>query len=198
MRFSRSVSVLTAIALLTIAPVLSLPAFASSQVAIAEASSRESSRVPVEWLLMLTALGMAIRVKDIGSIARKFVTRAQAASTDYKEGVQQAGQDWENNALAGKENFAVGVQQAITDGRYEKGIRESGAAKFSNRAATVGATRFGPGVAAAEADYAKGAAPVMQVIAGLTLPPRRPKGDPGNQERANHVARALSAFKRGR
>lgn len=198
MRISRFGCVLAAIAFLVVAPFTALHAVTPAYLALEEASSRSSSRAPVELLLMLAALGMAIRVKDVGSIARKFVTRAQAASVDYKDGVQASGQDWENNTLAGKENFAAGVQQAIADGRYERGVREAGAAKFVQRAANVGATRFGPGVAAAEAEYAKGAAPVLQLIAGLTLPPRRPKGDPGNQERANHVARALAAMKRGR
>jgi hypothetical protein len=141
---------------------------------------------------------MAIRVKPIGDIAKKFVRNAQGAAGDYTEGVRAAGGDWESNTVAGAQNFVQGVQQAIADGRFERGVREAGSAKFVQRATTLGAQRFGPGVAAAEADFSRGAAPYLQTIAGLTLPPRRPKGDPGNMERANAVAMALRRQKIGK
>lgn len=141
---------------------------------------------------------MAIRVKAIGDIAKKFVRNAQTAAPDYTEGVRAAGADWESNTVAGAANYSAGVQQAIADGRFERGVRDAGSAKFVARASTLGAQRFGPGVAAAEPDFVKGAGPYLQTIAGLTLPPRRPKGDPGNMERANAVAQALRRQKVGK
>jgi hypothetical protein len=141
---------------------------------------------------------MAIRIKDTATLARKFVTRAGAASGDYKDGVSQAGQDWETNTRAAGDNYAQGVQQAIADGRFQRGVTEAGSTKFVQRASTLGAQRFAPGVAAAEADWSKGAQPYLQALAGMTLPPRRPKGDPGNMERANAVASRLRALKVGK
>ena len=139
-----------------------------------------------------------MRIKDIGSIAKKFVQRASVAAGDYKAGVEAAGADWLANTAAAGDNFAAGVQAAIADHRFEDGVREAGSAKFTSRAGTLGAQRYPTGVGASEADFAKGVNPYLQVLSSLTLPPRRPKGDPGNMARANAVAMALRAAKVGK
>lgn len=141
---------------------------------------------------------MAIRIKDTGSLAKKFVQRASAASGDYAEGVRAAGQDWESNTRAASDNYAAGVQQAIGDGRFARGVAEAGAGKYVGRASTLGAQRFPTGVGAAEGDWSRGAAPYLDALKGMELPPRRPKGDPGNQARANAVAARLRAIKVGK
>lgn len=141
---------------------------------------------------------MAIRVKDVGSIAKKFVQRAGAAVNDYTEGVRGAGQEWEQNTRASGDNWAAGTQQAIADKRFEKGVAEAGAAKFTARASSLGAQRYPTGVGASEGEFAKGVAPFLQVIASTDLPPRRPKGDPANMQRANVLAQRLRAAKVGR
>jgi hypothetical protein len=138
---------------------------------------------------------MAIRIKDAGSLAKKFVRNAGAAGGDYKDGVAQAGGDWEQGAAAGEDNFAAGVQAAIADKRFGKGVRAAGGAKYVQNATTKGAQRYPQGVAAAENAWAQGTQPYLQTIASLTLPPRRPKGDPGNAARSNAVAAALRAQK---
>jgi len=66
------------------------------------------------------------------------------------------------------------------------------------RATTLGAQRYPTGVGAAEAEWAKNTEPSLQVLRSLSLPPRRPKGDPGNQARANAVAMALRAHAIGK
>jgi hypothetical protein len=141
---------------------------------------------------------MAIRVKDTGSLAKKFVQRAGAAGGDYKTGVEASGQDWEAGARAGAANYEAGVQQSIADKRFERGVAAAGAGKYVQRASTLGAQRFPTGVAAAEGDWAKGAAPYLDAIKGMELPPRRPKGDPGNQQRAAAVAARLRQIKLGK
>jgi hypothetical protein len=141
---------------------------------------------------------MAIRIKDTGSLAKKFVGRAQSAAGDYKTGVEASGQDWEAGARAGEGNYEAGVTQAIGDKRYGKGIAAAGAQRFTTRAATLGSQRYPTGVGAAEGDWARGAGPYLEALKGMELPPRRPKGDPGNQNRANAVASKLRAMKVGR
>jgi hypothetical protein len=141
---------------------------------------------------------MAIRIKDTGSLAKKFVTRAQSAQADYTAGVQAAGSDWETNTKAAEQNFADGVNQAIADKRFGKGVANAGQGKYVQRAATLGAQRFPTGVAAAEGDWAKGAQPYLDTLKGMDLPPRRPKGDPSNMQRANAVATKLRAMKVGK
>ena len=141
---------------------------------------------------------MAIKVKDAAASAKKFVQRAAAAAPDYAAGVKGAGQSWEAGAVAGAENYGTGVTQAVNDKRFERGVRAAGGAKYQERASTLGAQRFPTGVQAAESAWQKGAAPFLEVIRGLTLPPRRPKGDPGNYMRAQAVGEALNKARLGR
>lgn len=136
---------------------------------------------------------MPIRIKDAGALAKKFVQRASAAAGDYKDGVSAAGADWETNTKMAEDNFAAGVQQAITDKRFGKGVAAAGAAKFVNRASTLGAQRFPSGVAAAEQAWSQNTQPFLQTLGSLSLPPRGPKGDPRNMARSNAVAAALRA-----
>ena len=139
-----------------------------------------------------------IRVKDTGSLAKKFVQRAGAAQNDYKDGVTQAGGDWEQNTKASEDNYAAGTQAAIADKRFGKGVAAAGAGKYVQRAQTLGSQRYPGGIAAAEGAWAQGTQPYLQTIASMTLPPRRPKGDPANQQRANVVAAALRAQRLGK
>lgn len=139
-----------------------------------------------------------MRIKDTAALAKKFVQRAGAAAADYKSGVEAAGQDWADNTARSGENYAAGVQQAIGDKRFEKGVAAAGAGKYTQRASTLGAQRFPTGIAAAESEWSKGAAPYLDALKSMELPARRPKGDPGNQARAAAVATKLRAVKIGR
>ncbi len=141
---------------------------------------------------------MAIRIKDTASLARKFIQRAAAAAGDYKDGVQAAGQDWATNTEASEDIYEAGVQGAISDKRFGKGVRAAGAVKYTEKATTLGAQRYPAGVQAAESAWSKGVGPFLDVIKGLTLPPRRPKGDPANYARAQFVGEALRAAKLAR
>ena len=138
---------------------------------------------------------MPIRVKDTNTLAKKFVQRASAAAGDYKAGVEATGQDWETGARAGAENYKQAVVEAANGGRFEKGIAKAGAAKFVQRASTLGAQRFPTGVGAAEGDWSRGSQPYLEIIRSTDLPPRRPKGDPGNMARSQALAQRLRAAK---
>lgn len=134
---------------------------------------------------------MAIKVKDAASSAAKFVSRAQTAAPEYVKGVQGAGQAWATNTAASADVWAQGVQAAVTNGRFSKGVNKAGPTKYETNAAGKGAQRYGPGVAAAGPSWQQNTQPYLDTIAGLTLPARRPKGDPGNFARSQAVADAL-------
>lgn len=140
----------------------------------------------------------AIRLRDLGSLSKKFVQRASAAAPEYATGIDQGGQDWEANTKAAEDNYKTAVTTAAAEGRFGRGVSAAGQAKYMSRAKTLGAQRFPTGVAAAEGDWARGFGPSHQLLSGMQLPPRRPTGDPGNQARANAVATALAALKRGK
>jgi hypothetical protein len=85
----------------------------------------------------------------------------------------------------------AGVQEALADGRFERGVQNAGDEKWKRKAAQVGSQRFGPGVAAAKDDYARGFGPFASIIEGVTLPPRGPAGDPRNYENVKLIGEAL-------
>lgn len=188
-----------AIVALAAGPALAAPLSVSAGPTVsAPASHAHGARS--HWLDVLTlpvAFG-AIRIKDTGSLAKKFVTRAGQAGGDYKTGVEASGADWEAKTKAAGQTWADGVNQAIADKRFERGVSDAGSAKFVARASSLGAQRYPTGVAAAEGDWSKGTQPYLDALKGMDLPVRRPKGDPANQQRANAVAMRLRAIKVGK
>jgi len=190
--------VVTLVAALAIGPLVGAPSTvdaAGVSIAAPAQAPRSHSSVPETLLYGLAAFG-AIRIKDTGSLAKKFVQRASAAGADYKDGVMAAGQDWEAGARNGEDNYKAAVVEAANQGRFGKGVAAAGAAKYTARASTLGAQRFPTGVAAAEGDWAKGSQPYLDSLKSLELPPRRPRGQ--NAGRANAVAERLHQMRVGK
>jgi hypothetical protein len=140
---------------------------------------------------------MAIEVKDPATAAHKFTTRGAAAAGDYAAGVRGAGQKWQQAAAAAEENYEAAVQDAITRRAFSRGVQAAGGAKYEQRATTTGARRFPEGIREAGPSYQEAVAPYFQTIASLTLPPRRPKGDPANYARVQAIGEALRRRKLG-
>lgn len=140
---------------------------------------------------------MAIKVKDAAASAQKFVQRAQAAAPDYVKGVQGAGQAWQTNAAAANDSYVAGVTTAANAGRFAKGVNAAGGAKYEAAAAGKGAQRYPQGVAQSGPNWQAKTQPFLDTISSLTLPPRRPKGDPANFQRSQLVAEALRKRKVG-
>ena len=138
------------------------------------------------------------QIKSVQASSEKWARRAGQSSQDYANGVKAPRTSWAEATAGAKEAQAAGAQQAIANNSFEKGVREAGDAKWSRKANTVGAQRFGPGVAAAKGDYEQGFAPYAQVISGVQLPPRGAKGDPRNFERVQAIGNALHEAKVGK
>lgn len=138
---------------------------------------------------------MAIQIKSMDTIVKKFTARGGAAGADYASGVQSPRRPWQASTVAGANNWAAGVQAAASNGSFTKGVNKAGDAKWQRKASGVGATRFGPGIQAAGPDYATGFQPYADAIAAVNLPPRGPKGDPNNNARVLAVTQALRAKK---
>lgn len=134
---------------------------------------------------------MAIAVKDVTASAQKFVNRAQAAGGDYKTGVSTAGTKWQQSTAVSADSWAQGVNQAVADGRFVAGVNSTSAAKYQDRASNVGSQRYTQGVAGAQQNWANKTKPFLDVIAGITLPPRSPKGSPNNYNRVQIIGDAL-------
>jgi len=139
---------------------------------------------------------MAIQMKDTATIARKFASRAAAASPEYKAGVD-ATPDWAGPTQAAAPNYEQGVTAAIGRQAFQRGVAAAGTVKWKEKASGVGATRYPQGVGGAEPAYAAGFDKFANVIKGISLSPRGPKGAPQNLQRVSDVATALHRAKTG-
>lgn len=140
---------------------------------------------------------MAIQTKDINAIASKWSTRAQAAGPDYTAGVKTTQKDWAALTAAAADSWGAGVSQAVSDGRFSKGVTAAGTPKWQAAASTKGAQRYPQGVSTAQPNYVSGFSPYLTVIQNLSLPPRSPRGSPNNIQRVSVITAALHAKKVG-
>jgi len=138
---------------------------------------------------------MAIKVRDAASSALKFVQRAQAAAPDYTAGVQAAGQSWQQNTMAAQQTWGDAITTAVANNQFTKGVQRAGGDKYARNASTKGAQRYPSGVAAAGPTWSGATQPYLTAISNLTLPPRRPKGDPSNLQRVQVITAALRQMK---
>ena len=136
---------------------------------------------------------MAIRVKDLASSANKWNNNASSASAEYAANAVAAGAEWATNTAQAATTYG----QAVTSGniveRFRRGVQKAGAEKYTRKIASLGAGRYSTGVADAQDDWEAGFQPYHQVISGLSLPARRPRGDAGNIDRVRAVTTALHA-----
>ena len=135
-----------------------------------------------------------VNVPSIDEVTRKWKSRASGAASDYSAGIARA-PGAVSAALAAKGSWASGVQAAVSNDSFAKGLGRSSDAAWKTAAATKGAARYGPGIAAAEGEFRTGMGRVLSAISGVTLPPRGPKGVDNNIERVRAMAKALEALK---
>lgn len=140
---------------------------------------------------------MALKIKSAAASAKKWAEVTPARSRQWEDEIKATSTDeYAAPAIAAAPIWEQAVMEAAARDGYAKGVAEN-AEKWKRKALAVGTQRFGPGVRAAESDQAAGFAPYREVIAGLTLPPRGPRGAPGNYERVREVGEALHAKRVG-
>jgi len=135
-------------------------------------------------------------IKDLNAIREKYGRVAPTRVADYQAGVASPRRDWADSTTAAAGAYDQGVQEAIGEGRFAKGVAKAGSGKWSRKTLAVGVPRWAPGVNAGLQDYETGFAKYHAVIARTSLPPRGPTGDPRNLERVAVLARALNEAKR--
>lgn len=136
-------------------------------------------------------------VRSAADSAAKWARNAGNAAPSYKAGVTSPKRSWAQATADAADAYTQGVTQAASSGRFAAGVAKAGDGKWQRKAAQVGASRYAGGVQAAQGDYQAGFAPYAQVIQGVTLPPRGPKGAPGNYQRVQAVGDALHQAKVG-
>ena len=136
-------------------------------------------------------------IKSLDKIARKWTEVTPQRADEYEEGIKNPRRSWQQSTEDAAEAYASGVQEAISDNRFEKGVSEAGDAKWREGALKKGVRRWPEGVRLGGDAYRTGFAPYHSVIQGVTLPPRGPKGDPRNYDRVRAIGEALHEEKTG-
>lgn len=137
-------------------------------------------------------------IRSIEQIAKKFATVTPGRSEDYRIGVENPRTDWATATANAENAYQDGVQKAITQKRFGKGVKAAGTASWQHGAITKGVSRWGPGVQLAQDKYARNFAPYRDVIERTQLPPRFARRDPRNLDRVKAIVGALSAAKEAR
>lgn len=137
------------------------------------------------------------KVKSASEIAEKWGRVTPERAVDYEKGIKSPKKDWASSTKAAEGAYKEGVQKAIVEGRFGKGVEKAGTSKWQEKALAVGPARYGEGVRVAQPAFEKGFAKFRDIIEKTTLPPRFAKGDPRNIERVKVMASALHAGKKG-
>ena len=134
---------------------------------------------------------MAIDIPSISVITESWVRGAAQGAANYRRGVENSAVDWEGPTSAAQEVWQQAIIEAAGTDRFRNGVQLAGNAKWRAKSSELGANRFPSGVAAASTDYSRGFDPFRNVIAGLDLPPRGPRGSAQNIDRVRRVTEAL-------
>lgn len=136
---------------------------------------------------------MALKVKSVAASTEKWADNAGRSAQPFAEGAAAGADAWATNTAAASDNYGAAISAPGIKERFRRGVIKAGSAKFKRKIEEVARDRYAPGVAAAVTDYQAGVEPFLTTIAGLTLSPRKPKGDPANYRRVEEVGRALNA-----
>jgi len=138
---------------------------------------------------------MPIQIKDVGTLATKWVNRSVNAVADYKAGVMAPKASQSASAIAASSLWQQSVSSAAALNRFTAGLRAAGDQGWQAGASTKGAAHFGDGVRGAQNKWATNVSPYLQTIAGLSLPPKGIRGNDANLARVQAVDAALHAQK---
>lgn len=130
-------------------------------------------------------------VKDLSRIADKWARVAAVSQEEYREGIANPRKNWQEETLKAEGNYDRGVQVAIQQKRFGKGVSRAGNAKWQQNSLEKGVPRWAQGISVSKQAYMDGFAPYRAVLERLQLPPRGPKGDPKNIQRVSAVTEAL-------
>lgn len=130
-------------------------------------------------------------IKPLDKIAKKWSTVTPQRTEEYADGVANPRADWATKTQQAESAYNAGVNKAISEKRFAKGVQAAGTPTWQRKTIEKGTPRWAQGVAISAADYERGFQPYRETIARTTLPARGPKGDPANIQRVAILAKAL-------
>jgi len=98
-------------------------------------------------------------------VIEKYQRGVAGAGQDYANGVQNPSRPWASATAAAAARYAAGVQEAISNGKFQRGVQRAGDAKWQQRASTIGAQRYTGAAGEAAQAFGAVAGQVMQAAA---------------------------------
>ena len=138
---------------------------------------------------------MAVPIRSMDMISRKWARVAGQAGPSYEEGVTAPLADYAAGAIAANDAWKAGTQAAVAGDRFAAGVRRAGTAKWQRGATTKGPARYSQGVSLGQSDYEAGFSPYREAISGANLPVRGARRSPQNRQRFAAMVDAISARK---
>lgn len=91
--------------------------------------------------------------KTTAQIVEKYQRGVSGASNDYAAGVQNPSRPWAAATVAGQKRWANGIQRAIQNGSFAKGVQAAGDQKWQQNAVTYGTSNYAAAAAKAADAY---------------------------------------------
>lgn len=137
---------------------------------------------------------MGIAIKDTSTLAAKFVKRAQAATTDLQNGLQNPRRSQTAEAIAAVPRWTQAVSSPDASKRLATNLQKAGDGKWQANAIRKGVTegRYSAGVGSAGPDWAAGTEPMLNALRNLTLPEKGLRRSPQNLQRVAAVNQAVA------
>jgi len=136
-----------------------------------------------------------VEVPSIERVKEKWERKATAATEDYRVGVESPRTDWKTATLNAVDTWVQGVQNAINNDLFRKGVEAVTTEDWKKAALELGVRRYADGVRASVDKYAKKMAKVLAILKEVTLPPRGPRGDTKNLDRVRVIMETLHKAK---
>jgi len=130
-------------------------------------------------------------IKPLDQISAKWARVSGLSAQSYEEGVRNPRADWKTQTTAANTNYKTSMQASLANDSFVKGVNRSSTDNWQLQAVQKGTVRWPEGIRLSTDNYARGFEPFRAVIAALQLPPRGPKGSPGNIIRVAKIAEAL-------
>ncbi len=136
---------------------------------------------------------MPIPMPPIEQIAEKWARVTPTRAEDFEQGVRNPRRSWSTNTKAAAGAFVSGIQAAIAEKRFERGVDRTGDSGWQEPTISKGVQRWGPGVQLAQSKFAQRFAKFASALAAVNLPPRFARRDPRNLDRVKAVVDAMVA-----
>ena len=129
-------------------------------------------------------------VKDIAVIQERYEA-ASGMSERYVQGVTTTTKSWQAETLKAEAAWKLGTAEAAAKGLFRKGVGRVTTEEWRSASEVLGGERYASGITAGVPKYVANVQPFLNVLKGISLKPRGPRGAAQNYERVKQIGTAL-------